>query len=69
MAKRLSGSEQGGFASVSIDSLDYDSKPVRDKYNIAVILGKMLDQSAYSGGLTIGGTRPWTLTDFVNIVS
>ncbi len=60
MAKPLFGNERGGFASVSIDRLDYDGKPVRDKYNIAAVLGGMLDQSAYSGGLTIGCTA----TDF-----
>lgn len=56
VAKLHSANERGGFASVSIDRLDYDCKPVRDKYSVAVILGGMLDQSAYGGRLIIGCT-------------
>jgi len=54
VAKPLSGNERGGFASVSIDRLDYDAKPVRDEYSVAVILGGMLEQSAYGVRLIIG---------------
>ena len=56
VAKLHFANDRGGFASVSIDRLDCDCKPVRDKYSVAVVHGGMLDQSAYVGRLIFGCT-------------